>query len=105
MSDFDPLRTLRFADALLTISKRSILIVGKWKRFHRGGKDSVSQPLWNALRFMSKHNLPPCSVRDCERAAGAIISGALLCGEHAVAELKRRRLLSRGNCEDKSPER
>jgi len=69
------------------------------------GETSVGQTVWTALGFMSKHNLPPCSVRDCERAAGAIISGALLCGEHAVAELKRRRLLSRGNCKDKSPER
>ena len=36
---------------------------------------------------MSKPDLPPCSVRDCKQAAGAIINGALLCGEHAVKEL------------------
>jgi hypothetical protein len=38
---------------------------------------------------MTKPVLPPCSVRDCKRAAGAIINGALLCGEHAVGELER----------------
>ena len=38
---------------------------------------------------MSKPDLPPCSVRDCKQAAGAIINGALLCGKHAVEELER----------------
>ena len=38
--------------------------------------------------------LPPCSVRDCTSAAGVILNGALLCGEHAKAALdeqKRRK--------------
>jgi len=39
---------------------------------------------------MTRPVLPLCSVRDCNRAAGAIIDGALLCGEHAVEELERR---------------
>ena len=38
---------------------------------------------------MVKSVLPPCSVAGCERAAGAIINEALLCGEHAVVELER----------------
>jgi hypothetical protein len=42
---------------------------------------------------MSKPELPPCSVRGCKRAAGAIINGVLLCGEHAVTEFERVRLL------------
>ena len=33
--------------------------------------------------------LPPCSVAGCRGAAGAIINNALLCGEHANAELER----------------
>jgi hypothetical protein len=36
---------------------------------------------------MTKPVLPPCSVRDCEHAAGAIVNDVLLCGEHAVKEL------------------
>lgn len=38
---------------------------------------------------MVKPVLPPCSVEDCDRAAGAVINELLLCGEHAVIELKR----------------
>jgi hypothetical protein len=49
---------------------------------------------------MTKPDLPPCSVRDCKRAAGAIINGALLCGEHAMEELEKRKLLRRGDTRD-----
>jgi len=38
---------------------------------------------------MTKHVLPRCSVAGCQRAAGAIINEALLCGEHASIELER----------------
>jgi len=34
--------------------------------------------------------LPPCSVNGCEHLAGAIVSGVLLCGAHAVEHLKMR---------------
>lgn len=34
--------------------------------------------------------LPFCSIRDCENAAGAVIEGALLCGEHANEVFSRR---------------
>jgi hypothetical protein len=51
---------------------------------------------------MSKQDLPPCSVPNCNRAAGAIINGALLCGEHAVEEMERLRLSRAGNTEQKS---
>lgn len=44
---------------------------------------------------MSKPDLPPCSIRGCKHAAGAIINGALLCGAHAVEELERRRLVQK----------
>ena len=38
---------------------------------------------------MIKPVLPPCSVAGCNRAAGAIINEALLCGEHAVIEFDK----------------
>lgn len=38
---------------------------------------------------MTKPVLPPCSVEGCERAAGAIIDDALLCGQHAVIEFDK----------------
>ena len=38
---------------------------------------------------MIKPILPPCSVAGCKHVAGAIINNALLCGEHANAELER----------------
>jgi len=46
---------------------------------------------------MSKAELPPCSVRDCKQAAGAIINGALLCAEHALEEFRELRLLPTDN--------
>jgi hypothetical protein len=48
---------------------------------------------------MMKPVLPPCSVRDCKRDAGAIINGALLCGEHAVEEMKKRGLVRKDDAE------
>lgn len=38
---------------------------------------------------MTKQVLPPCSVRDCERVADAVIKGMMLCGEHAVIEIEK----------------
>ena len=38
---------------------------------------------------MTKPVFPPCSVRDCMRAADAVIKNALLCGEHAVIEIEK----------------
>jgi hypothetical protein len=38
---------------------------------------------------MTRPILPPCSVEGCESKAGAIINEALLCGEHAMIELRR----------------
>jgi hypothetical protein len=35
--------------------------------------------------------LPPCSIGDCENAAAAVIDSKLLCAEHAIGELERRR--------------
>jgi hypothetical protein len=46
---------------------------------------------------MSKPDLPPCSVGDCKHAAGAIINGVLLCGEHAVAQLEKLQLLRKSD--------
>lgn len=51
---------------------------------------------------MMRPVLPPCSVRDCPNAAGAIINGVLLCGEHAVEELERRKLVPKSDEGDKS---
>ena len=51
---------------------------------------------------MSKPILPPCSVRECELAAGAIVNGVLLCGKHAVEELARRKLLPGADTNNKS---
>jgi hypothetical protein len=39
---------------------------------------------------MSKRELPPCSVARCTRTAGAIIAGALYCGQHALERLQER---------------
>jgi hypothetical protein len=41
---------------------------------------------------MTKPDLPPCSVQHCKLAAGAIIDGALLCGQHALEEMQKRGL-------------
>ena len=58
---------------------------------------------------MVKHSLPSCSIADCERAAGAIIDEALLCGEHANIELDRvlaeRRAAARKNETDRKFQR
>ena len=35
--------------------------------------------------------LQPCSVLGCTRAAGVILNGALLCGEHANEALAKRK--------------
>lgn len=43
--------------------------------------------------LMTKHALPPCSVKGCSQAAGAIINQALLCSQHAAIEIE---LLLRG---------
>lgn len=40
---------------------------------------------------MSRRELPPCSVRDCERLAGTLVDGALLCPEHGLQALEKRR--------------
>jgi hypothetical protein len=40
-------------------------------------------------------------MRGCKHAAGAIIDGSLLCGQHAVDELKRRRLISKDEEDDR----
>ena len=53
---------------------------------------------------MMRPVLPPCSVRDCPNVAGAIINGVLLCGQHAVEELERRKLVPRDDAGDKSVE-
>jgi hypothetical protein len=42
---------------------------------------------------MTKTVLSACSVRGCARAAGAIINGILLCAEHAVEGLHKRKLM------------
>jgi hypothetical protein len=39
---------------------------------------------------MSKRKLPPCSVARCTRTAGAIIAGALYCGQHALERFEER---------------
>ena len=41
---------------------------------------------------MSKSELPSCSVRDCERVAGAVVEVALLCAEHGLEALEKRRV-------------
>jgi hypothetical protein len=40
---------------------------------------------------MTKQQLPQCSMEDCFNAAGVILNGTLLCGEHANEALERRR--------------
>jgi hypothetical protein len=64
-----------------------------------GRKTSVCQALGSDVptRDMSKPDLPPCSVGDCKHAAGAIINGVLLCGEHAVAQLEKLQLLRKSD--------
>ncbi|WP_338501666.1 hypothetical protein V6R86_02160 [Sphingomonas kaistensis] len=44
---------------------------------------------------MTRKILPPCSVPDCDHAAGAIINGALYCGAHASDKLKTMQILGR----------
>lgn len=39
--------------------------------------------------------LPPCSVRECNRAAGVILNGALFCAQHANEALAEQRKLQR----------
>ena len=39
-----------------------------------------------------KPELPSCSVLRCDRVAGAVVDGSLLCGEHAVEAMQRRKL-------------
>ena len=41
---------------------------------------------------MTRPQLPPCSVSGCDRVAGAVVDGALLCGEHAVVAMQRRKI-------------
>jgi len=53
---------------------------------------------------MTKPVLPPCSVRDCNRAAGAIINGDLLCADHAVEEMTRRAMLRKDGTDKMSSE-
>lgn len=53
---------------------------------------------------MSRHVLPPCSVDRCKRAAGAIINGELLCGEHAVEVMQNRALLRQDGANGKRHE-
>lgn len=52
---------------------------------------------------MTKPILPACSVRDCKQAAGAIINGALFCGEHAVEVMESLGKVPKGNSDKKSP--
>jgi hypothetical protein len=40
---------------------------------------------------VAKHDLPPCSVKGCNRAAGVIMNGAMLCPKHASEALEARR--------------
>ena len=40
---------------------------------------------------MVKQELPKCSEPGCLHAAGIIMNGSLLCGEHANEALERRR--------------
>lgn len=40
---------------------------------------------------MVKQELPKCSEAGCSNAAGIIMNGSLLCGEHANEALERRR--------------
>jgi len=54
---------------------------------------------------MSKPDLPPCSVWHCKRAAGAIINGSLLCGEHAVEDLEKLRMLPRNDTVKRTEQR
>lgn len=53
---------------------------------------------------MSKPCLPPCSVRDCKRAASVIINGDLLCDEHAVHEFEKLVRLRRSASENDESE-
>ena len=44
--------------------------------------------------------LPPCSVRECNRAAGVILNGALFCAQHAneaLAEQRKRQRKDEGS--------
>jgi hypothetical protein len=49
---------------------------------------------------MSKPELPPCSARDCERVAGAVVEGVLLCPEHGLEALEKRRAARLANLSD-----
>lgn len=40
---------------------------------------------------MTKPDLPKCSVKGCTHAAGVIIGGSLLCGEHASEAIGKAR--------------
>ena len=46
---------------------------------------------------MVKQELPKCSEPTCLNAAGIIMNGSLLCGEHANEALERRRAEMRRN--------
>jgi len=62
-----------------------------------GGISSGLKPIQPYSPAMVKQELPKCSKPDCLKAAGIIMNGDLLCGEHASEALERRRAEMRKN--------
>jgi hypothetical protein len=46
---------------------------------------------------LTRKILPPCSITECDHAAGAIINGALYCGAHASDKLRSMQLSRQAN--------